>query len=123
MSPEYLFHSASTEADGSSEAGRCPKMLLKKLLDIVPLAQGTIARRRVHTNAGSIVTCYIQKETSSIHHPIYTQSHASALPSCKVECEHRPDLQEFTGCCGALASRYFMSSPQECSCDLATCCI
>ena len=38
VSPEYLFHSARTEAEGSSEPDCCPKMLLKKLLDMLPLA-------------------------------------------------------------------------------------
>ena len=35
VSLEYLFHSASTEADGSSGPGRCPNMLLKKLVDMM----------------------------------------------------------------------------------------
>ena len=38
VSPEYLFHSARTEAEGSSGPDCCPKMLLKKLLDMLALA-------------------------------------------------------------------------------------
>lgn len=34
VSLEYLFHSASTEAEGSSGPDRCPKILLKKLVDM-----------------------------------------------------------------------------------------
>ena len=56
LSPEYLFHSASTEADGSSEAGRCPKILLKKVLDMLPLAQCVLSQDCVHNIAGSIAT-------------------------------------------------------------------
>ncbi len=52
MSPEYLFHSASTEADGSSVAGRCPKILLKKLLDM--LAQYVPSQGNTPDGAGSI---------------------------------------------------------------------
>ncbi len=54
MSPEYLFHSASTEADGSSAAGRCPKILLKKLLDM--LAQYVTSHEHTPNEAGSIST-------------------------------------------------------------------
>ena len=44
VSPEYLFHSARTEAEGSSGPDCCPKMLLKKLLDMLPLAVSSILR-------------------------------------------------------------------------------
>ena len=30
--PLYLFHSANTDAEGSSELGACPKTLLQKLI-------------------------------------------------------------------------------------------
>ena len=38
VSPEYLFHSARTEAEGSLGPDCCPKILLKKLLDMLPRA-------------------------------------------------------------------------------------
>ena len=51
VSPEYLFHSARTEAEGSSGPDCCPKMLLKKLLDMLPLAV-----RATHFSVSSVLS-------------------------------------------------------------------
>ena len=46
VSLEYLFHSASTEADGSSGPGRCPKILLKKLVDMMACVDSSLSDSR-----------------------------------------------------------------------------
>ena len=48
VSLEYLFHSASTEAEGSSGPGRCPKILLKKLVDMMACVDPFLSDPRLH---------------------------------------------------------------------------
>ena len=56
VSPEYLFHSARTEAEGSSGPGRCPKILLKKLLDMLPLA---VSASHFYVCPAPSMSCYL----------------------------------------------------------------
>ena len=65
VSPEYLFHSASTDADGSSGPGRCPKILLKKLLDMLALAQCVPSVCLMPVKIGSISTIGYEDAVSS----------------------------------------------------------